>query len=109
MLPPILLPARDLCFTTDPPQGTSIKAKMAIQRWALWRVARSGVKELPDAGYYDLPGVRRPLKPRQACSSPCRSRLWRRDRAREVEMLRNRDHEVRALLQAALRKLEDQP
>ena len=43
---------------------------------------------------------------RRACSSRCRGRLWRQDRAREVEMLRNRDHEVRELLQAALRKLE---
>ena len=61
------------------------------------------------AGYYDLPGVRRPHEATAdaSLSSRCRGRLWRRDRAREVAMLRNRDHEVRALLQAALRKLED--
>ena len=49
------------------------------------------------------------MKRRQtrACSSRGRGRLWRRERAREVEMLRNRDHELRELLQAALRRLED--
>ena len=51
------------------------------------------------------------MKRRQtrACSSRCRGRLWRRDRTREVAMLRNRDQEVRALLEAALRKLEEAP
>ena len=59
----------------------------------------------------DLRSVRRPY---EAAANPgllsrCRARLWRLDRAREVEVLRNRDQEVRALLPAALRKLEDQP
>ena len=47
------------------------------------------------AGYYDLPGVRRAhetaANPGLLLALP--RRLWRRDRAREVEMLRNRDQE----------------
>ena len=64
------------------------------------------------AGYYDVPvpGVRsHERRQTRACSSRCRGRLWRQDRAREVEMLRNRDHEVRALLQAALGRLGEAP
>jgi hypothetical protein len=51
------------------------------------------------------------LKGRQkrSCSTRCRCLWWRREQVREVDALRARDRQVRELLQAALRKLEDAP
>ena len=49
-----------------------------------------------------------PLKGRQTvCSPRCRAKRWRNDSRRRAQGREMRDEEIRALLAAALRKLEE--
>ena len=51
--------------------------------------------------------IPKPRKGQKACSSRCRWALWKAGRTRIAQAQADRDREIRELLEAALKRLED--